>query len=624
MTTLASQPTPSLATTTTVGRLNGTPFAWLIWLAASGIAIFFSLLVSDSTIVAGDYLPRGNDSFYHARRILDAAVGPRGFYQFDERLHAPDGAWIPWPWGYDWLMAKATQLALMLAPNVDPAAFIAYVPVAWVLVNAGLFLLCVRALGLPLEMQAVALLCFAISPLTQLLHSIGMVDHHYIEHTFVLLALWLGLRWFGKPDDSTRAVALGVALGLAPAFHNGLFLLQCLPLATVTILWLRNTVPPARSICGLVAALIATTQFVLLPSEAYRQGSFEFGLLSWFHFYAALCTTTLLGFMSWHRFSVGSLMGLVLLAVALAAPVVPQALSGAGFLTGSFSVLNLVVEVQSPYRLFTEAFGPHQTASFYSWLLLLAPGLLAWYAFALARERQPMSLYYAVAAVFGLALLLTQFRLHYFGFFVFATGWLVLLDRLRVRHGWHRGAVAVVALGSVVLAYQPALRERLFVVYAPAAEPDYAAALPIFYDLENLCRENPGVVLAHSNDGSPILFHSDCSVIANNFILRPEDQRHLDEIERLMRLSPATIRAERPDVKYLLVRAASFGVPRDTDEFDFLEEIPIARELFLADSPPPGYTLVRTIVRRADGDRGSIYARLYKIDPISTSATRGG
>jgi hypothetical protein len=598
--------------------------ALFLWLAASAIAIFFALLVTDSTLVDGSYLPRGNDSFYHARRILDAAVGTRGLYQFDERLHAPDGAWIPWPWGYDWVMAKATQLALTLAPDLDPIAFLVYVPVAWVLVNAGLFLLCTRAIGLTLEMQAVALLCFSISPLTQLLHSIGMVDHHYIEHTFILLALWLGLRWFGEPNDGRRAAALGVTLGLAPAFHNGLFLLQLLPLTTVAILWFRNAVPPARSLCALIVTLIATTQLILLPSEAYREGIFEFGLLSWFHFYAALCTSAALGFMSWHRFSGGSLIGLIAVTLGLAAPVGQQALSGAGFLTGSFSVLSLVVEVQSPYRLFTEAFGPVQTAGFYSWLLLLTPALLTWFAFALARERRPIFIHYAVAGVFGLTLMLTQFRLHYFGFFVFVTGGLLILDRLRERHGWHRGAVLVATLGATVLAYQPALRERLFVVYAPAADADYAAALPIFQDLGRLCTEDPGVVLAHSNDGSPILFHSDCSVVSNNFILRPEDQRHLDEVERLMRLPPAEIRAERPDIKYLLVRAASFGVVQNTNEIDFLEEIPIARELFLADRPPAGYTLIRTIVRRDDGNPGSIVARLYKIDAISTPATRGG
>src|SRR5688572_1259000 len=158
----------------------------LIFVGGALIAVFFALLVRDSTIIDGVYLPRGNDSFYHARRILDAAIGSRGFYQFDDRLHVPDGAWIPWPWAYDWLMAKATQLALRIDPTLDPVAFISYVPVAWIFVNAALFLAMARAIGLSRQMQLLAMLCFALSPLTQLLHSIGMVDHHYIELTFVL------------------------------------------------------------------------------------------------------------------------------------------------------------------------------------------------------------------------------------------------------------------------------------------------------------------------------------------------------------------------------------------------------------------------------------------------------
>src|SRR5215471_20614641 len=109
-----------------------------IWLGASAIAVFFALLLRDSTIVDGLYLPRGNDSFHHARRILEAAIG-RGFYEFDVRLHAPDGSWVPWPWGYDYLMAKGTQIWVWLAPHTDPTTFMCYVPVFWILVNAALF-----------------------------------------------------------------------------------------------------------------------------------------------------------------------------------------------------------------------------------------------------------------------------------------------------------------------------------------------------------------------------------------------------------------------------------------------------------------------------------------------------
>ena len=130
-----------------------------VWLGATLITLFFALLLRDSAVIDGVYLPRTNDSLYHARRILDAAVGSRGFYQFDERLHAPDGSWLSWPWAYDYLLAKLTQVALWVAPTLDPMAFISYAPVAWILVNAALFMAICRAIGLSREFGVCSRCC---------------------------------------------------------------------------------------------------------------------------------------------------------------------------------------------------------------------------------------------------------------------------------------------------------------------------------------------------------------------------------------------------------------------------------------------------------------------------------
>lgn len=595
----------------------------VIWLGAALIAAFFALLIRDSTIIDGVYLPRGNDSFYHARRILDAAVGARGFYEFDDRLQVPDGSWIPWPWAYDYLMAKATQIALWLSPGLDPMMFIAYVPVAWILVNTALFLAVAIEIGLPREMQVLAMVCFALSPLTQLLHGIGMVDHHYIEHTFVLLNAWLGIRWLKRPDDRWRAIFLAAALGVAPAFHNGLFVLQLVPLAAVFVLWLRGATPPRGAVGYFAVTLVAVTQLVLLPSAPYRNGMFEFGLLSWFHFYAAACTAAALAFMAWRPFTRANLGWLAALCVVLAIPGFSQLIGGAGFLTGGFSILDQIVEVRSPYRLFTDTFGPMETAAHYSWLLLLAPPLLAYYGVRVCRENRPERLYYAVAVTFGLALLLDQYRLHYFGFFGLVTGGLLLAEQLRARLQWHRGLAFVLSFAAVVLAYQPAL-QRLFIVYAPGADTEYASAFAIFLDLGTLCSQDPGVVLASADDGSAILFHSECSVIANNFILRRSDEEHIAEIDRLMRLSPAEIRAERPDIKYVFVRVRDFSVMQGNVAL-LSAASPIAKQLFIDEAPPAGYTLIKTIRRRiAESDEaGGVYARLYKVEPIQTAATVG-
>lgn len=607
---------PDVRTRAWRGALPDFP-ACLIWAGAVLIAVFFALILRDAIIIDGVYLPAGNDSFYHARRILDAAVGSRGFYQFDERLQVPEGAWVPWPWAYDYLMAKAAQLALWIEPTLDPMAFISYVPVAWIAINAALFLAIARAIGLTREMQLLAMLCFALSPFTQLLHGIGMIDHHYIEHTFVLLNAWLGLRWFEQPNDTRRAVALGVALGAAPAFHNGLFILQLVPLATLLVLWLRGTAPAPAALRGFAIALLAVTQIILLPSQPYREGIFEFGLLSWFHFYAAACTAAAVAFMAWRPFTRANLAWFIGLCTALVIPATTQLVGGAGFLTGKFSILDQVTEVRSPYKLFTETWGPVQTASHYSWLLLLAPPLLVYYGSRIFREKRPERLYYAVVVAFGLVLLLDQYRLQYFGFVGLVTGSLLLVEQLRTRRGWHRGLAFVVAFAAVVLAYQPALRDRLFLVYAPGVDTEYASGFAIFLDLGELCAQDPGVVLASSDDGNAILFHSECSVIANNFILRPSDEAHIDEIARLMRLSPAEIRAERPDVKYVFVRVRDFSLPVG-DEMRLIAESPIAKQLFIDETPPAGFTLIKTIQRRmGEAGEAGIYARLYKVAPLA-------
>ena len=594
--------------------LFGRVSAAALWFAASLIAVGFALLMSDSVILGDTFIPLTNDSFYHAHRILDAAVGGRGFYQFDERLHVPEGSWIPWPWAYDYLLAKATQLAVWIVPTLDPMAFLAYVPVAWLLVNSALFMAAARAVGLSRELQALAMFCFAFSPLTQLLHSIGMLDHHYVELTFVLATIWLGLRWFQQPGDARRAATLGAVLGAATAFHNGLFILQLFPLITVFVLWARQSAPPATALRAFGIALVAITSLALLPSEPFRRGMFEFGLHSWFHAYVAVCTAVAMAFMGWRAATRKTFLALAALCGALALPLASQLAGGAGFLSGSFSILDTVTEVRSPYKMFTETMGPTETAGYYSWLLLLAPLVVVFYLYRLVREHRPERVFFAVVVVLGVALLLDQWRLHYFGYFGLIAGTLLVIDELRARRALHRGLVFVVTFAALAVAFQPALRERLLILYAPSADPEYATAFSLFLELGKLCAESPGTVLANTDDGNPILFHTDCSVIANNFILRPEDKAHIDEVVRINQMTPEQIRAERPDIKYLLLRTDDFSIVRDGVSY-LVTANPFAKQFFVDPEPPPGYTLVQAIGRRyEEGGPPMLYAKLFKVN----------
>jgi len=609
-------------------RLDGRPWrAWsdlstvALWACAAAVAVFLAMLFRDSAVFGGVYVPQGNDSFYHARRALDA-LGARGFYETDMRLHAPDGRLVPWPWAYDYLLAVIGRIALWFDPSVDPLAVLFYVPVAFAVINGALFLAAATALRLSIEMRVVAMICFALSPLTQLLHGFGMLDHHYIEHTFVLLQIWLGLKWFRDPASPRWSAALGVALGVAPGFHTGLFVLQIAPLACVFVLWLRHSEPPRPALVTFAVALVAAALLVALPSAPLRSGYYELGLLSWFHVHAAVCTAAATIFIAWRPYSPGSLMGLTVFAALLVAPMLRQLGSGVEFIAGQVSVLGEVFEAQSVYTQITGALGPFLTASVYSWLVLVAPALLLWFAYCVATVREGDRLFYAITGTLGLLLLLAQFRFHYFGFFVLVTGGLEIAERLRSRFSWHRGGMFAVTLGLVLVAYQPPLRARLFEVPPPGLDPEYANSQPLYLRLAAECADEPGVVLANANDGNPILFHSDCGVITNNFILSRAVDEHLRRAGRLYRSRPEEIRQTAPEVRYVLVRTSDFS-PVVDGQARLMTNNPIVAELLLADDLPPGFELLETVYYGSDArDPGGIYARLYKIAPVRSASDR--
>lgn len=596
---------------------NGIPNARAIahvalWAMASAIAMFFALLIQDSTIVGDLYIPRTNDSFYHARRIIDAVVGD-GFYQFEERINPPDGIWIPWPWGYDYLMSRLLQVALWISPNLDPMAFLSYVPVAWIWVNAALFLAAASAARLSVGMRILAMIAFALSPLTQLLHGIAMLDHHFIEHSFVLLCVWLGLEWMRRPASLNPALGVGIALGAAPAFHNGLFLLQLIPLTAFLVLWLRGTLPPRRTLLAFGISLLLTTQLIAIPSATLRAGYFAFGYLSWFHVYIGFCTVTVTSFMGNWAFSLRYLMVLAVVALLLSIPALTQFLLGATFLSGSVTVLNSITEAQSPWRLLTETLGMDVTLSYYSWLLMLVPIVLASGVFRLVRETSPERVYFASASVIGLTMMLMQFRFYYFGMFMLIAGVLLLCDQVRQKFRWHEGLVFVVCFGLLVAAYQPALRTRLFEIYAIGADSKYESTISIFVRLEEVCAEEPGLVLANNNDGSPILFHSDCSVIANNFFLDAEDQVRVDSITTLMKSDPETLLSAEPAINYLFLRRDDF-VFGSGEEARLDTSNRIISDIFLSDELPSGFELLTSVYALPAPDAELVtHARLYRL-----------
>ena len=133
--------------------------------------------------------------------------------------------------------------------------------------------------------------------------------------------------------------------------------------------------------------------------------------------------------------------------------------------------------------------------------------------------------------------------------------------------------------------------------------------------LGEVCQDDPGLVLANNDDGSPILYHSDCSVIANNFFLDAHDQSRIDKIDNYMRhAGAAELLAANPPIRYLFLRRKNFeltvgGQPRlDTENR-------IVSEIFLGE-PPPGFEVVATVYEQTAPDSDLVvHSRLYRLHP---------
>lgn len=594
-----------------------------LWLFASLVVAIPALNLLTAAFFNGEYIPVGNDSFYHARRIIDAATSERGFYQFDDMIHAPEGSWLVWPWAYDYVMSLALRVALWISPETKPMAFLAYVPVFWILVNTALMTLIGRSLKLPIALIAVVLLGFALTPLTQLLHGVGAIDHHFMELTFVLLTTWSALRFYETPGSRSAAIQLGVAMGIAPAAHNSLFIVQIPIMLAALVFWLRGQKDVFAQAHAAAIALVASTLLIVLPSGPFREMFFEFATLSWFHLYVAICSGAAFVLMQRLELSnrnIGVLLGtLVLIGLPLLFPF----FSGANYLAGGQVGLPTITEVASPWQQMSRA-GSHIGATrYYGFLIFLAPLVLAAFAWLAYRSRDAVETFFGIAGVFGLILLMTQFRFHPFGFWALLLGGVYFAHRVGEATQAKTSIVAVASALVLVIAMQPALQHQLFERYLPSLSREYAVVSSIYPEFADACREQPGVVLNSPDDGHPVRYHTDCGVITNNFLLTPQQGEKLILASALMQMSPEELPAYAPFVRYVFVHlygiyttSESGPIPTPLEELKATNS-PLFYALAVENRAPDNYELVAEL--RVEDERDIPYAQVWRINPAETA-----
>jgi hypothetical protein len=598
-----------------------------IWLIASAIAISACVMHMSAAQVDGEYVPMGNDSFYHARRILDAVRDPAAFYQFDAKIHAPEGSLLVWPWGYDYLMAQAVRLGLVTELSVDPIQILLWIPVAAIALAMGLLIMVARRLSLTSWPITLAALCLALNPTTRVLFGFGAIDHHYAELLFILAALVAGLTWFQAPSVKA-GILLGAIFGASLAIHNGLFVLQLPFLVALAIRWQQGAAPPRRPSVALATSLLLCALAALIPSLPFRLGRFEFFTLSWFHLYIAFSTGSFVLLLAWLKPTRNNILALVALASLLLVPLVGALRLAQSFLSGNLGVLQVIQEMQSPVRL-ALAGKLEIVTYFYSFLIWLAPVTFVICVVQCWRERQQPRLLFWIASVCGLALMSTQLRMHYFGGFALYLPWLVLAQEYANRKTELRQSIFLMATLLLLLAYVPQIRYSLITPSPRAGDPSFERIHPMLLKLREICAKDPGVVLADDNAGHYIRYYTECSVISNNFLLTAQQFAKADEVRHLFSGPADELQRRAPYVKYVLVRAGDIS-RRPDGEFAYSffggdQVQQAAQTLLLAPQVPAQFRLLDKIDLRVSpaSEQRIPYAKLYRVqnDAARTSDT---
>lgn len=249
--------------------------AWM--LRALGLEVVFP---GDGTTVFLSW-----DSYYHARRAVFGLANFPHVLAFDPYLSHPDGAIVPWPPLYDFLLAAAAKLAGAGPERFDAVA--AWVPPVLAALTVPFVYLAARAVAsVPLALGAAAI--FAVLPASSLQSSVGVIDHHAAVSLFATALLACALQAVGPRRSEARNAVVFGGLAVARAallltWTGGtLFLVIVDPMILLAAAWTgRRDLARGESLCALGSALLVAP--FALGAEVSVGGSASVVVLSALH-----------------------------------------------------------------------------------------------------------------------------------------------------------------------------------------------------------------------------------------------------------------------------------------------------------------------------------------------------
>ena len=355
------------------------------------------------------------------------------------------------------------------------------------------------------------------------------------------------------------------------------------------------------------------TLAVCLPSDPLRQGFFEYYTLSWFHVYVSACSSAIAVLFSFARSRLT--MGVVAAFAVLAMLPIVGAMGHAGqFLAGDLELLSSVFEVLSPFKLWS-LYGDKYSTELYSWLLVLVVPSLAFNVWLVWASREPALQFYSIASAFTLALLLLQFR-----FNVFGVATMVMTPLLAAKFACEKWPERRRALTLACFAVFAAALGPTYPVWQTqwflAGSDSYESIRGVFPLLRQECAQHPGIVLAPVDDGHSVRYHTDCSVIANPFLLTPQHSAKVRQARNLMAMTPEDLLTHDKLVDYLLVHhhvKMKFSGGNESPNLENLRTTQMSgMEARLLD-PNPALPVQFQKLWELKTPAGQVYARLYKV-----------
>jgi dolichyl-diphosphooligosaccharide--protein glycosyltransferase len=261
-------------------------------LAGLAILTFGVRCLNYKGVFAGaDVIFYGIDSYGHMRRIMLAVLHFPQVPTFDYFLNYPGGAEIPWPVGFDFLLAGGAWLLGGFGPparyTLESICALA-TPVLGTLNVLLVYWLARRFFG---QIEAIlAAVALALFKSHVSISQIGRVDHHVVE-PFVVPLIFLffvaAVRSSDSREKMRRALYAGVATGASFLFWAGSTLFAALPGLFVLLSFALGRRRPGTQRGAEAAALLyAAGALLLLPagltSPHFRELSFTALALSWF------------------------------------------------------------------------------------------------------------------------------------------------------------------------------------------------------------------------------------------------------------------------------------------------------------------------------------------------------